>query len=120
MIDQLELYFTLAFLVEIVVRFMTYLPNYRAFFSRASNIADASLVLITTFIQIPLIRDSAVYPWLTAFQLMRFYRVILAVPRMRSLLAKVISSVAGLINMVLFLLLMNFLGAVLVSTHGEI
>lgn len=82
----MELYFTLAFLVEIVARAMSYLPNYRKFSRRARNNADTFLAIITTFIQIPVIRNSPVYPWLTVFQLMRFYRVILAVPRMRALL----------------------------------
>ena len=85
-LNSMELYFTLAFLVEIVARFMSYLPDYRAFFRRSSNIADSSLVLITCIIQIPFIRDSGVYPWLTVFQLMRFYRVVLAIPRMKPLL----------------------------------
>lgn len=85
--DQAELYFTLAFLVEIIARAMSYLPNYRKFARRARNNADTFLAIITTIIQIPGIRNSPVYPWLTVFQLMRFYRVILAVPRMRALLA---------------------------------
>ena len=85
-LNSMELYFTLAFLVEIVTRFMSYLPDYRAFFTRISNNADIFLVLVTCFIQIPFIRSSAVYPWLTVFQLMRFYRVVLAVPRMKPLL----------------------------------
>lgn len=113
-VDNLELYFTLAFLVEIVLRCMSYLPDWRAFKKSNSNIADALLAVITCCIQIPVVRNSAVYPWLTVFQLMRFYRVILAVPRMRKLIAKLLTSVTGLINMVVFLLLMNFLAAIIV------
>ena len=90
------------------------LPDWRSFWTHGSNIADLALAVITTIIQIPIIRDSPVYPWLTAFQLARFYRVILVVPRMRGLLAKLVSSVAGLVNMVVFLLLMNFLAAIIV------
>ena len=40
----------------------------------------------STIIQIPAIHNSTVYPWLTIFQLMRFYRVILEIPRMKPLL----------------------------------
>ena len=102
-------------MAEIIIRFAAALPDWRAFWRRTNNIADLALAAVTTVIQIPVIRDSAVYPWLTAFQLARFYRVILVVPRMRGLLAKLVSSVAGLVNMVVFLLLMNFLAAVIVS-----
>lgn len=86
MVDRTELYFTFAFLAEIVSRFMSYLPNYRKFARRTRNKVDTILVIVTTIIQIPVIRNSPVYPWLTVFQLMRFYRVILAVPRMKALL----------------------------------
>lgn len=65
---------------------MSYLPNYRKFARRTRNKVDTILVIVTTIIQIPVIRNSPVYPWLTVFQLMRFYRVILAVPRMKALL----------------------------------
>lgn len=115
--DNLELYFTLAFFVELAIRFMSYLPDWRAFNARASNLADSILAISTCVLQIPAIHNSAIYPWLTVLQLMRFYRVILAVPRMRKLLAKILSSVAGLLNMLLFLLLINFLVAVIVSGH---
>lgn len=45
-----------------------------------------SLAAATATIQLPFIKNSSVYPWLTIFQLARFYRVILFVPRMRPLL----------------------------------
>ncbi|KAG8883427.1 calcium channel protein [Tulasnella sp. 332] len=51
------------------------------------------------------------YPWLTIFQLLRFYRVILAVPTMRPLLLRVFGNLNGLFNMTLFLLITNVLGA---------
>jgi hypothetical protein len=85
-LNNMELYFTMAFLVEIVTRFMGSFPDYRAFTKSTSNKVDTALVIITCVIQIPFIRASGVYPWLTVFQLMRFYRVILAVPRMRPLI----------------------------------
>lgn len=87
--DRAELYFTLAFLVEIIIRFMAHLPDYRSFPRKASNNADSFLAVTTVIIQIPIIRDSPVYPWMTVFQLMRFYRVILVVPRMKNLLVSV-------------------------------
>lgn len=116
--DGFERICTFAFLGEIFLRFLFNLPDWRSFWGCASNIADTILAIVTTIIQIPVIRGSSVYPWLTAFQLARFYRVILVVPRMKSLLAKLVSSVAGLVNMIVFLLLMNFLAAIIVSATG--
>lgn len=44
---------------------------------------------MATVIQIPPIPSSQVYPWLTVFQLLRWYRVVLLVPRMKPLLVRV-------------------------------
>lgn len=85
-IGNLELAFTLAFDLEMIIRVIAHVPEYRLFFSRFRNSFDLFLVIITSIIQIPAISSSSVYPWLTIFQLLRWYRVILAFPRMRPLL----------------------------------
>ena len=85
-IGNLELAFTLAFDLEMVIRIIAHIPDYRLFFSRSRNDFDLFLVVITSIIQIPAISTSDVYPWLTIFQLLRWYRVILAFPRMRPLI----------------------------------
>ena len=87
-LDNGELGFTLAFDVEIVLRFLAALPDWRSFFSFGQNWLDLTLAIGSSIIQIPAIHSSAVYPWLTIFQLARFYRVILEVPRMRPLLVR--------------------------------
>ena len=81
-----ELALTFLFDVDIVWRFLGYLPRWRNFFDPGNNWLDLLLAVGCTIIQLPAIRNSTVYPWLTIFQLMRFYRVILEVPRMRPLL----------------------------------
>jgi len=81
-----ELAITVAFDIEIIVRFATYLPDWRDFFRKGRNWLDLVLAIGSTVIQIPPVRSSPVYPWLTIFQLLRFYRVILEVPRMKPLL----------------------------------
>ncbi|PWN36130.1 uncharacterized protein FA14DRAFT_160990 [Meira miltonrushii] len=103
-----ELYLTIAFDFEILVRFLSYLldNDWRSFFSIKRNRFDLFLAVITTIIQIPGIKNSDVFPWLTVFQLARFYRVIIAVPRMEALLFRVFGSLSGLFNMIVFLLLM--------------
>lgn len=84
-----ELTITMAFDFEIVLRILAALPNWRDFFFHAQNDLDLFLAVGSSIIQIPVIHDSDVYPWMTILQLMRFYRVILEVPRMRPLLVRI-------------------------------
>ena len=90
LLEWSELALTFLFDIDIIWRFLGYLPRWRTFFDHASNWLDLQLAVACTVIQLPAIRDSTVYPWLTAFQLLRFYRVILEVPRMRPLLVRLI------------------------------
>lgn len=94
-LDTGEFAITLAFDLEIVIRFLAELPDWRAFFHHGHNWLDLILVIGSSIIQIPAIRGSEVYVWFTAFQLARFYRVILEVPRMKPLMVrpKVVSHV---------------------------
>ncbi|PWY99256.1 hypothetical protein BCV70DRAFT_200837 [Testicularia cyperi] len=112
---KIELYFTIAFDVEIVMRFLAFLldGDWRSFLASKQNRADLFLAVITSIIQIPVIQNSAVYAWLTFFQLARFYRVIAAIPRMRVLLVRAFGSLNKMLNMVLFLLLMVGLAALI-------
>jgi len=126
-----ELGITIAFDVEIVWRLGATFPRWRRFFARQRNVVDLLLAVVCSVILIPPIQHSPVYAWLTAFQLMRFYRVILFVPGMRTLLVssdqqagvmlvtlylrfsqlQVFGNMGGLVNMTIFLLLANFLAA---------
>ncbi|KLO12110.1 hypothetical protein SCHPADRAFT_875932 [Schizopora paradoxa] len=106
-----ELALAFLFDIDIFWRFMGYFPNWRTFFDHGNNWLDLILAFANSIIQIPAIRNSEVYPWLTLFQLTRFYRVILEVPRMRPLLMAVFGNLYGLVNMSLFLILANFLSA---------
>ncbi|KAF9647780.1 hypothetical protein BDM02DRAFT_3187683 [Thelephora ganbajun] len=108
-----ELVITITFDIEIIVRFATYLPYWRGFFRKGRNWIDLILVIGSTIIQIPLVRSSSAYPWLTVFQLLRFYRVILEVPRMKPLLLAVFGDMYGMANMILFLFLFNFIAALM-------
>ncbi|KAJ6570981.1 Ion transport protein-domain-containing protein [Mycena vulgaris] len=126
-----ELAITAAFDVEILLRVAAALPDWRAFLglgarapgkatdgvrtgaSAGQNWLDLGLAVGASVIQIPAIQRSAVYPWLTVFQLMRFYRVILVVPRMKPLLLAVFGNMYGLANMTLFLIIVNFIAALI-------
>ena len=81
-----ELVITLAFDVEMALRILATLPHWRHFFEHGNNWIDGALAIGCTIIQIPAIRNSNVYAWFTIFQLARFYRVILVIPRMKPLL----------------------------------
>ena len=85
-IDITERIITLAFDVEIVVRIALEFPAWRNFFWHFHNWLDLVVAIVCTIIQIPVIRNSGAYPWLTVFQLARFFRVLLVVPRMQHLM----------------------------------
>lgn len=85
-LNQGELVLTIVFDIEIVVRVLAHLPDWRSFFKRGQNLLDLILALGSSIIQIPAIHNSGVYSWLTILQLIRFYRVILEIPRMKPLL----------------------------------
>ena len=85
-LDKGELVLTIVFDIEIFIRLAAHLPDWRSFFFRGQNWLDLTLAIGSSIIQIPAIHNSSVYPWLTIFQLTRFYRVILEIPRMKPLL----------------------------------
>ncbi|TKY88115.1 hypothetical protein EX895_002825 [Sporisorium graminicola] len=115
--SDIELYFTLAFDFEISMRFLAFVldGDWRGFLASKQNRADFFLALVTSIIQIPAIKHSQVYPWLTFFQLARFYRVIAAIPRMRVLLVRAFGLLNKMLNMVLFLLLMVGLASLIAT-----
>ncbi|CAG8569817.1 3141_t:CDS:10 [Ambispora leptoticha] len=112
-LSRAELVFTILFAIEIILRFGASLPDYRHFFHYKKNVTDFVLVVITCLIQIPEIKHSSAYPYLTVFQIMRVYRVIIAWTRLRNLLMRVLGSAFGLANLVFFILLVNFISAVI-------
>ncbi|KDR66929.1 hypothetical protein GALMADRAFT_258813 [Galerina marginata CBS 339.88] len=110
-----EIAITIAFDFEICLRILATLPDWRSFFQHGNNWLDTILAIGSTIIQIPVIRRSALYPWFTIFQLARFYRVILVVPRMKPLLLAVFGNMYGLANMALFLVIINFIAALVAA-----
>ena len=104
---------TLLLLVEIILRFIC---DWRNFIYSKRNCADLVLAVVTTIIQIPQIRSSGQpYAWLTAFQIARIYRVVLAVRVTRELIMIVFRNIAGVLNLIVFVFLFTFLAAILAS-----
>lgn len=106
-IDISEIVVTFILLVDIILRFAV---DWRGFHLQKKNWFDLGLALITTLILLPPIRHSGQpYAWLTVFQILRIYRVIIAVPITRSLITLVLGNSSGIGNLVLFVFLITFL-----------
>lgn len=106
-IDNSEVVVTFILFIEIILRFAV---DWRGFTRDKKNWFDLGLVVITMVILIPPIRNSGTpYAWLTLFQLLRIYRVIIAVPVTRKLITLVLGNSSGIGNLMLFVFLITFL-----------
>lgn len=106
-----ESFFTLVFAMELIARALCYFPYWRGFATKL-NFMDLFLVIVTSIIQLPMIKSSgSLYRWLTIFQVMRSYRVILAIPLTRELILKILGTSSGLLNLMFFLLCVVYTAA---------
>lgn len=109
-IDGTETVVACVLVFEIVLRFIA---DWRNFHKSQRNWIDLGLAIITAVIQIPHIHNSGeAYNWLTFFQIIRIYRVVLAVSLTRELIKKVLGNVSGLLNLIVFVFLITFLTAI--------
>lgn len=109
-IDSTEKIVTIVLVGEIILRFIS---DWRHFHKAPCNWVDLSLAIITAVIQMPPIRQSGQpYNWLTFFQIVRIYRVVLAISITRDLIKKVLGNVSGLLNLIVFVFLLTFLTAI--------
>ncbi|OIW34980.1 ion transporter [Coniochaeta ligniaria NRRL 30616] len=119
-INTAEIAITIALDVEIVLRIIA---DFRGFHRKLHNLVDLGLAVITSVILIPPIRNSGqVYAWLTVFQILRSYRIVLYIPMTRRLIELVLGNVSGIANLMLFVFLMTFLMAIFAAQlfRGEI
>ena len=119
-IDVSETVVTLLLLFEIFLRLAV---DWRHFFKSPRNNIDLGLAIVTTIIQLPPVHNSGTpYSWLTIFQILRIYRVVLAIPWTRDLIMLVLSKTSGFLNLILFVFLLTFLVAILASQllRGEL
>ena len=120
LVDTTEVVVTMALLLEIMLRILS---NWREFAHSKRNWFDLLLAVVTAIILLPPIRNSGqAYAWLTAFQIARIYRVVLAFSVTRDLTLVVFRNIGGLINLIIFVFLITFLAAILASQlfRGEI
>ncbi|ONH65694.1 Calcium-channel protein CCH1 [Cyberlindnera fabianii] len=112
---------SLILLIEIIHRFVGYFPKWRMFFKFERNKLDLFLVVATSIMAVPPIHDAMGrgYDWMRAFQLIRFYRVVLRIGFVRKLWARVWSSINTIINLSLFYFLFLFLCSIIFSRYFE-
>lgn len=112
-INTSETVVTIMLDIDILIRLLV---DFRGFHRNYRNLFDLFLAVITTVILIPPIRSSGqVYNWLTFFQIIRVYRVVLTIPMTASLIQLVLGNVTGIGNLMLFVFLMTFLMAIFAS-----
>ncbi|KAG2184084.1 hypothetical protein INT44_009099, partial [Umbelopsis vinacea] len=71
---------------------------------------DMLIAVVTCIIQLPPIHGNSIaYSWLTGFQIIRIYRVLVAFPRMRAIISRILGSVYGLMNLVFFVVLVTLI-----------
>ncbi|KAI1294553.1 Ion transport protein-domain-containing protein [Xylaria venustula] len=96
--------------VEIAIRIVA---NWKFFYRSKRNLVDLFLAVANTVILLPPIRNSGQpYAWLTIFQLLRVYRVVLAIPITRDLILLVLGNAAGIGNLIIFVFLITFIMAI--------
>lgn len=119
-IDTVEVVVTILLDIEIIIRVVA---NHRGFHTNKRNLVDLALAIITSVILLPPIHNSeTVYAWLTVFQILRVYRVVLAVPMTRQLIQLVLGDSTGILNLMLFVFLITLFMAIFASQlfRGEI
>ena len=113
LISNTELIVTILLVFEIIFRFAS---DWRDFRHHRRNWFDLFLAIMTGLIQLPPIKHSGdPYAWLTVFQILRIYRVVLAVQLTRDLILLVLRHVSGVLNLILFVFLLTFLAAIFAS-----
>lgn len=118
-VDISEIVVTAILVFEIALRLFA---DWRRFHQSWQNLFDLAIAVSTTVILLPPVRNTSAYPWLTIFQIVRVYRIVLAVPVTRTLILLVLGNAAGIANLMLFVFLMTFLMAILAAQlfRGEI
>ncbi|KAG7195586.1 calcium channel protein [Scheffersomyces spartinae] len=118
---RFESVFTAIFVGEIALRFCLYYPDFKLFFKSKRNLFDLFLATITGIIILKPVKEAMghTYYWLTVFQVMRFYRVVMAVSLTNSLWSKIISQIDEILQLALFYFLLLFSVSIIVARYFE-
>lgn len=101
-----EIVATILLDIEMIVRFIA---DFNGFHRSWRNLFDLGLAVITSIILIPAIQGTRAYAWLTVFQILRVYRVVMVIPVTRSLIMLVLGNATGIANLMFFVFLMTLL-----------
>lgn len=119
-IDDIEIGVTLLLDIEICIRIAA---DFRGFLRHRRNLVDLFLAFATSVILLPPIHNTTeVYAWLTVFQILRVYRIVLAVPMTAKLIKMVLGDATGISNLMLFVFLITLFMSIFASQlfRGEI
>lgn len=118
-INNAEIAVTIFLDIEMIIRFAA---DWNCFHKSWRNLFDLGLAIITSIILIPPIRHTRAYAWLTAFQILRVYRIVMVIPVTRELILLVLGNAAGIGNLMFFVFLTTFLVAIFAAQlfRGEI
>ncbi|KAL6453737.1 CCH1 Calcium-channel protein CCH1 [Candida maltosa Xu316] len=118
---RFEAAFTGIFMAEIVFRFGIYFPNWRLFFTSKRNCFDLFLAVVTTVIIIGPVKEhlGQAYYWLTVFQVMRAYRIVLSTSITRNLWLKIMGNFKAIIDLTLFFFILLFLVGIIIARFFE-
>ena len=86
-IDRAEMGFTIIFLIEICLR-IAGAASWKAFTKKKSNVFDLFLAIVTTILLLPAVHNWEWFRYLTAFQVLRSYRLLPAIPGVRELMVR--------------------------------
>lgn len=116
-----ELVFTGLLVIEIVLRFILYLPHWRTFFLSRRNCFDLFLAVFTGIIIIGPVKDKLghAYYWLTVFQLARFYRVALSFKITSDLWFKIMRNFKSIYDLTLFYFILLCLSSIILARYFE-
>lgn len=110
----LEIIITSMLTADVILRFYVYLPNWRIFFLNIANVVDCALGVMCIVILIPPIHNKPVlYGWLTIFQILRIYRVVMFFKFTRLLWRRVVGNYRTMFYMSCFFFLLTFLCSVM-------
>ncbi|EAZ63770.2 calcium channel protein, partial [Scheffersomyces stipitis CBS 6054] len=118
---RFEAAFTIVFMSEVALRFCFHFPNWRLFFASKRNCFDLLLGVVTCVIISDPVKNKLghTYYWLTVFQLMRFYRVVLATRFTRDLWLKIMGNAKALFDLTLFFFILLFLVSIILARYFE-
>ena len=110
LISLVQIIVTILLDIEIGIRFAV---DWRRFHKSWRNLFDLFLAVATTIILLPPIRFSGIpYAWLTIFQILRVYRVVMAISITRKLIVLVLGNASGIGNLIVFVFLITYMMAI--------